>query len=213
MDTLDIIRSLPKVELHVHILGSLRPETLLTIIEEDKIKAPYTSVKQIVKRYEYTDFLNFIKIYMEAVSYIRDERHFEQITYEMLENCAKSNVHYVEASFSPRDHIPNGLKFDRISEYINKGVKRAKKDFGIETNLRVDLVRNSTFDEGMEILDFIEKTPDNIVSIDLGGKESFPPSRFREHYKRVTKLGLHRVAHAGEAEGPELARCTLCPLF
>ena len=203
MDTLDIIRSLPKVELHVHILGSLRPETLLTIIEEDKIKAPYTSVKQIVKRYEYTDFLNFIKIYMEAVSYIRDERHFEQITYEMLENCAKSNVHYVEASFSPRDHIPNGLKFDRISEYINKGVKRAKKDFGIETNLRVDLVRNSTFDEGMEILDFIEKTPDNIVSIDLGGKESFPPSRFREHYKRVTKLGLHRVAHAGEAEGPE----------
>jgi len=204
MDTLDIIRALPKVELHVHILGSLKPETLLTIIEEDNIRAPYSNVEQIVKRFEYTDFLNFIKIYMEAVSYIRDERYFERITYEMLENCARSNVHYVEASFSPRDHIQYGLKFDRISDYINRGVKQAKRDFGIEANLRIDLVRNSTFDEGMEILEFIEKKPNNIVSVDLGGKEKeFPPSLFIEHYKRVTELGLHRVAHAGEAAGPE----------
>ena len=167
MATPDIIKALPKVELHVHILGSMRPETLLAIIEEDSIRIPYTSIEQIVKRFEYTDFLNFIKVYMEIVSYIRDERHFEQITYEMLENCAKSSVHYVEASFSPRDHIPNGLKFNKILDYINKGVNRAKRDFGIETNLRVDLVRNSTFDEGMEILDFIEKKPDNIVSVEL----------------------------------------------
>ncbi len=204
METLDIIRSLPKVELHVHILGSVKPETLLEIIEEDNIKSPYTNVEQIVKRFEYKDFLNFIKVYMEAVSYIRDERHFERITYEMLETCAKSNVHYVEASFSPRDHIPNGLRFKRISDCINRGVQRAKRNFGIETNLRVDLVRNSTHDEGMEIIDFIEKKPDNIVSVDIGGKEKgFPPNRFVEHFKRVTELGLHRVAHAGEAAGPE----------
>jgi len=182
----------------------VQPATLLAIIEEDKIRAPYSSVEQIVRRYEYTDFLNFIKAYVETVNYIRDERHFDRITYEMLFSCSKSNVHYVEASFSPRDHIQNGLRFNEMLNYINKGVERAKRDFGIEANLRIDLVRNSTFDEGMEILEFIEKKPDNIVSVDLGGKErEFPPSLFVEHYKKVTKLGLHRVAHAGEAAGPE----------
>ncbi|MGY5873292.1 MAG: adenosine deaminase [Candidatus Thorarchaeota archaeon] len=204
MDTIEAIRSLPKVELHVHILGSIRPETLLAIIEMDGIKAPYSTKEDIIKRFEYSDFVNFIKAYMEIVEYISDERHFEQITYEMLENCTKSNVHYVEASFSPRDHIPKGLAFDKMADSINRGIQRAKKDFGVETNIRVDMVRTSTFDQAMEILDYIEKKPDNILTVDLGGKEDgYPPRRFAEHYKRATSLGLHRVAHAGEAAGPE----------
>lgn len=204
METVDAIRALPKIELHVHILGSIRPETLLSIIEMDKIAAPYTSVEQIVKRFKYTDFMNFIRAYMEIVEYIIDNQHFEQITYEMLENCAKSNVKYVEASFSPRDHIPMGLEFEGMVDAINRGIRRAKKDFGIEANIRVDIVRSSTFDQGMEILDWIERKPDNIIAVDLGGNESKdPPGPFAEHYKRATGIGLHRVAHAGEAAGPE----------
>jgi len=204
MDTLEAISALPKVELHVHILGSIRPETLLSIIREDDIKAPYTTVEEINKRFEYTDFINFIKAYMEIVNYITDERHFEKIIYEMLENCSKSNVHYVEASFSPRDHIPKGLDFDAMVDSINRGIIRAKKDFGVVTNIRIDIVRNSTFEQAMEILDRIEKKTDNIISIDLGGDESKnPPGPFAEHYRRATKLGLHRVAHAGEAAGPK----------
>lgn len=204
MDTLDAIRALPKVELHIHILGSIRPETLLSIIESDGIKAPYTSEEEIIKRFEYTDFANFLQGYMEIVEYITDERHFEQITYEMLDNCAKSNVHYVEASFSPSDHIPKGLEFDKMADSINRGIQRAKKDFGVETNIRVDLVRNSSIEQAMKILDSIEKSPDNIISIDLGGNEAQdPPGPFVEPYKRATTLGLHRVAHAGEAAGPD----------
>ena len=204
MDTLDTIRALPKVELHIHILGSIRPETLLSIIESDGIKAPYTNEEEIIKRFEYTDFANFLQGYMEIVDYITDERHFEQITYEMLDNCAKSNVHYVEASFSPSDHIPKGLDFDKMADSINIGIQRAKQDFGIETNIRVDLVRNSSIEEAMGILDNIEKSPDNIISIDLGGNEAQnPPGPFAEPYKRASTMGLHRVAHAGEAAGPD----------
>lgn len=204
MDTLAAIRALPKVELHVHILGSIRPETLLSIIEADGVKAPYTTKEEIIKRFEYSDFENFIKSYMEIVEYIIDERHFERITYEMLENCAQSNVNYVEASFSPRDHIPMGLDFDRMIDSINKGIQRAKHDFGVETNIRIDIVRSSTTEQAMEILDFIENKPDNIISVDLGGNEAQdPPGPFAEPYKRATTLGLHRVAHAGEASGPE----------
>ncbi|TFH04384.1 MAG: adenosine deaminase, partial [Candidatus Thorarchaeota archaeon] len=204
MEPLDAIPLLPKVELHIHILGSIRPETLLSIIREDGVNAPYSSVEEINRSFEYTDFLKFIKTYMEIVDYIVEEHHFEQITYEMLENCAKSNVRYVEASFSPRDHLPKGLDFDRMVDSIHRGIQRAKNDFGLDTDIRVDVVRTSTFEEAMEILDLIEKKPDNIISVDLGGKESqFPPKPFAEHYKRATTLGLHRVAHAGEAAGPE----------
>ena len=204
MDTLDAICALPKVELHVHILGSIRPETLLSIIREDGVKAPYTTVEEITKRFEYTDFMNFLRTYMEIVEYITDERHFEQITYEMLQNCAKSNVHYVEASFSPPDHIQKGLRFNAMLDSINRGIKRARHDFQVETNIRVDTCRSSTFEQAMEILNQIEKKPDNIISLDLGGDEKqFPPGRFAEHYKRATTLGLHRVAHAGEGAGPE----------
>ena len=204
MDILEAIRALPKVELHVHILGSIRPETLLSIIKEDGVKAPYTKVDEIIKRFEYTDFMNFLRTYMEIVEYITDERHFEQVTYEMLENCTKSNVHYVEASFSPPDHISKGLDFDKMLDAVNRGILRAKKDFGVETNIRVDTCRSSTYDEAMEILDHIEKKPDNIITLDLGGDEKrWPPRPFAEHYKRATTLGLHRVVHAGEAAGPE----------
>ncbi len=204
METLDAIRALPKVELHIHILGSIRPQTLLSIIEEDGIQAPYKSVEEIVKRFEYSDFANFIRGYMEIVEYVKDEKHFERITYEMLENCAKSNVQYVEASFSPSDHIPKGLEFDRMADSINRGIQRAKRDFGIETNIRVDLVRSSTIEQAMEVLDSIQKNPANIISVDLGGNENQdPPGPFAEPYKRAGTMGLHRVAHAGEAAGPE----------
>ena len=204
MDTFDAIRALPKIELHIHILGSIRPETLLSIIDTDGVKAPYTSVEEIVKRFEYTDFANFIRSYMEIVEYITNEDHFERITYEMLENCAKSNVRYVEASFSPRDHIPKGLEFDKMADSINRGIRRATQDFGVETNIRVDLVRSSSIEQAMEILDMIENKPDNIISIDLGGNEAQdPPGPFAEPYKRASTMGLHRVAHAGEASGPD----------
>jgi len=204
MDTLGAIRALPKIELHIHILGSIRPETLLSIIEADEIKAPYTSVEEIVKRFEYTDFANFIRSYMEIVEYITNEDHFERITYEMLQNCAMSNVRYVEASFSPRDHIPEGLDFDKMADSINRGIQRAKQDFGVETNIRVDLVRSSSIEQAMEILDMIENNPDNIITVDLGGNEAQdPPGPFAETYNRASTMGLHRVAHAGEAAGPD----------
>ena len=82
MDTLEAIRALPKVELHVHILGSIRPETLLSIIREDEVKTPYATVEEIIKRFEYTDFANFLRTYMEIVDYITDESPLEQKSYE-----------------------------------------------------------------------------------------------------------------------------------
>jgi len=135
MNTLQAIRALPKVELHVHILGSIRPSTLLDIIREDDIKTPYKTEGALEKQFQYTDFAHFISVYKEIIQYIKDGRHFEQVAYEMLESCASCNTQYVEASFSPMDHIRQGIDFATMVKAINRGIRQAQEEYGIETNI------------------------------------------------------------------------------
>jgi len=204
MDIEGLIRALPKVEQHVHIVGSTRPETLLRLVEEADIEKPFKTVEEGRNFFHYRDFPHFISIYSTVVDCITDENQFECITYEMLECDARCNVRYVEASFSAPDHVRKGLDYSRMLDAINRGACRAHSDFGIECNLRIDLVRNYGLEVGMQVLDWIEGKNDNIVSIDIGGSEErFPAKPFAPVYQRARKMGLHLVAHAGEVTGAD----------
>jgi len=204
MDIVGLIKALPKAEQHLHIVGSTRPETLLWLAEEGGLEKPFKTLKDARSFFEYRDFPHFITIYCKVVDCITRENQFERITYEMLENDARCNVRYVEASFSAYDHIYRGLDYGLMLDAINRGVRRARSDFGIECNLRIDLVRNYGPDVGMKILELIEQKGDNIVSIDIGGSEErFPPKPYTNVYHKAKEMGLHLVAHAGEAAGPE----------
>ena len=199
-----MIHALPKAELHVHLLGAIRPVTLLEIMMEEEIEAPFKTPEDISRYFEFTDFPNFIEKYKQIVGYIKREAYFERLAYEMLEDCRESNVCYVEVSFSPTDHVNHGLNYWDMIDAINRGIRRAERAFTITANIRIDLVRNYGPENGMLVLDWIEQKPDNIVSIDIGGSEyKFPAAPFADVYARAEKMGLHRVAHAGEAEGPE----------
>lgn len=202
-----MIKALPKVEQHIHIVGSTRPETLLWMAEEGGVKKPFKTLRDARLFFRYRDFSHFISVYTTVFNCITKEEHFERITYEMLENDARCNVRYVEASFSAPDHVLKGLDYAKMLNAINRGVYRARRDFGIECNLRIDLVRNYGPDMGMRFLDLIQNKRDNIVSIDIGGTErEFPPKPFAPVYSRARKMGLCLVAHAGEAAGPESVR-------
>ena len=204
MDIDELIKALPKVEQHVHIVGSIRPETLLWLAEEGKIEKPYKTLKDARRFFQYRNFSHFISIYSTMVDCITDEDQFDRITYEMLESDARCNVRYVEASFSAPDHVQKGLDYSLMLDAINRGVRRAHRNFSIECNLRVDLVRNYGPHVGMKVLDWVEGKGDNIVSVDIGGSEErFPPKPFAPVYRRAKEIGLHLVAHAGEAAGPE----------
>jgi adenosine deaminase len=204
MDNEELIRALPKAEQHIHIVGSTRPETLLWLAEESDLDTPYKTLGDVERFFRYRDFDHFISIYSTVVDLVKDERQFERITYEMLEGDARCNVQYVEASFSAPDHVRRGLDYDLMLDAINRGIHRARQDFGIDSNLRIDLVRNYGPDHGMEVLNWIEDNDDNIVSVDIGGTESgFPPEPYEPVYKRARDMGLHLTAHAGEVAGPE----------
>ena len=204
MDTEELIKALPKAEQHIHIVGSTRPETLLWLIEQGGLESPYGSVEDIRRFFRYRDFPHFISIYSTVVDCITEEDQFERITYEMLEDDARCNVRYVEASYSAPDHVRKDLDYGLTLDAINRAIRHAGRDFGIECNIRIDLVRNYGPENGMEVLDWIEEKGDNIVSIDIGGSEGeFPPKPFAPVYRRAKEMGLHLSAHAGEAAGPE----------
>jgi adenosine deaminase len=204
MDVEELIRDLPKAEQHIHIVGSTRPTTLLWLVDEGGLEAPFGSVEEVEDYFSYSDFPHFIRVYSTVADSITEEGQFERLIYEMLEDEARCNVMYVEASFSAPDHTRRVLDYGAMLDAINKGIRRARRNLGVECSIRIDLVRNYGPDVGMEVLNLIEGNGENIVSIDIGGsEESFPPGPYADVYKRARDMGLHTVAHAGEAAGPE----------
>jgi adenosine deaminase len=203
MNTLSLIKALPKAEQHIHIVGAIRPTTLLWLYE-DKEEPPFKSLADVERFFHYRDFDHFISVYGTVMESITNENQFERITYEMLEDEYNHNVHHVEASFSAADHMNLGLDYGHMIKAINRGIKRARLDFGIKCNIRIDLVRNYGPDTAREVLDRISPKRDNVVSVDIGGTEkNFPPEQFKQVFKRAKEMGLHLAAHAGEAAGPE----------
>jgi len=204
MNTEDIIKKLPKVEQHIHIVGSTKPETLLSIIEDNGVEMPFKNLEEVQKFFQYGDFAHFLTVYSTVNDCITDPKYYERITYEMLESEAACNVKHVEAIFSANDHVRRGLDYGEMLDAINKGIRRAKRKWRITCTIRVDLVRNYGPEVGAKELGWIKKRGDNIVAVDLGGSENgYPPEPYEKVYKKASDLGLHLVAHAGEDAGPE----------
>jgi adenosine deaminase len=204
MNISQAIKKLPKAELHIHILGAIRPKRLLSLIQDDGRGSNYRTLEDITRLFQFRTFRHFILTYAEVVDYVTQESQLEQITFDMLEDCDSCNTRYVEASFSAIDHIERGLGYEKMLDAINRGIRKAKRRFGIECNIRIDLVRNDGPSGAMRVLDLIEAKSDNIISVDIGGSEDlYPPKPFAKAFHRARKLGLHTVAHAGEAAGPE----------
>jgi len=200
-----LIERLPKVEQHIHIVGSIRPETLLWLAYDSNVTTPDLENPENVKAlFQYRDFGHFIECYTIVMRCIRKERQFERIVYEMLEDEAKQNIRYVEASFSAPDHIRLGLDYSDMQEAINRGIERAHFDFGIDCNLKIDLVRDYGPEAGLKQLDLMETCRERVVAIDIGGREYVsPPRHFARVYRRAKEMGFHLTAHAGEVCGPE----------
>lgn len=204
MSVEETIKSLPKVEQHVHIVGSVQPDTLLWLIKQSESTLPYNTIEDIHKFYRYRDFVHFLDIYSTVNDLITHEKHYELITYEMLRNQHSCNVKHVECIFSAYDHMRRGLSFRDMIFYINKAIRRAYREFGISCNIRIDLVRNYGPLIGMLVLDLIVSEGDNVVAIDTGGEElGFPPKPYADVYSRAREQGLRLVAHQGEGAGSD----------
>lgn len=200
-----IINSIPKVEHHIHLVGSIRPKTLLWVADESGLDNQWDSIEEVRAFFKFRDFPHFLKVFGTCMSYITKESMFERIAYETLEDQANQNVMHSEIIFSAPQRMKNAdMDFALMMDALNKGINRAEREFGLTCSTRIDLIRDYGADYQMKILDQIQEHPDGVVGIEIGGSEhEYPPTQFKAVYDRARMMGLRLVAHAGEAAGPE----------
>jgi len=197
------IIEVPKIELHLHLEGAIPLETLFNFIQKRGGDPSIKTLEDLRNKLSYTDFAHFIDVWTWKNTFIREESDFEELVYQVLYSLSKQNVKYVEAFYSPGDYWREGLSPQGITEYLIKGKERAYHDFGIRSELIVDLIRDHGPKIGMQRLE--ELTPylgKGLIGVGLGGSEhSFPADPYAPVYEEARRRGFRLTAHAGEVVG------------
>jgi aminodeoxyfutalosine deaminase len=200
----EFIRLMPKVELHVHLEGSINPATLLLLAKRNNVPLPAQTIEELQDWYTFSGFPHFIEIYMAICNCIRTPQDLELIVTEFLKDRAGQNIRYSEVIFTPFTHMKNLPLDDQLSS-INKVRKQAETDLGVRINLTPDMSREwRPIEDSYIIADWAVKNRNNgIVSLGLGGPEvDNPPELYEATFQRIQKSGLPATPHAGETEGP-----------
>lgn len=197
-----MILSLPKAELHVHIEGTLEPEMIFKFAHRNNTVLPYANASLLKKAYDFTNLQSFLNIYYAGAGSLIKEQDFYEMTYAYLVRAWADNVRHAEIFFDPQTHTSRGVSFETI---IN-GLSRACKDFGGVTGMTSGLImcflRHLSEDEAITTYHQMIPFRDKIIGVGLDSSEvGHPPSKFARVFAMAKSDGLHLVAHAGE-EGP-----------
>ncbi len=199
------IKSMPKVELHVHLEGSVRPETLLLLAKRHQVQLPASTVEELRQWYTFTDFDHFIEVYLTISGCLRTPDDMELITREFLAGQAAQNIVYSEVTWTPlNQYHTSGMGFAEQLSAINRGRAWAEKEFNVRMAQVIDIPRGVPVAEGELVADWaIQAKDDGVAAFGLGGPEiGNPPEVYTHAFARTRAAGLPGVPHAGETEGP-----------
>ncbi len=201
----EFIREMPKVELHVHLEGSIRPATLLALADGNGVALPADDLEGLRDFYRFTDFQHFLQVYFTISSCLKTAADFDRIAYEFGADMARQKIRYAEVTVTSRTHVVNtGLPFDEILAGLNDGRARAQAEFGVEFRWILDIVRDDPDSRHQVAAWAASATDRGVVGLGLGGTETgHPPEWFADAFAAAREAGLHSVPHAGEVAGPE----------
>jgi len=202
------IRRMPKVELHVHLEGSIQPETLLQLAQRNKVQLPASNVEGLRQWYTFTDFAHFIEIYIAISSCICTPEDIELIAREFLRGQAEQRILHSEVTYTPYTHfsLNRHISFEDQFAALTRARNWAAAELGISVNWVLDISRNvRPAEHGLTVADWaISGMNDGVVALGLGGPEiGNPPELFEAAFDRARNAGLASVPHAGETVGPE----------
>ena len=196
------LNSLPKVELHMHLEGSLEPELMFALARRNNIELPFASVEQIREAYEFGNLQDFLDIYYQGARVLQGEQDFYDLVWGYIKNCQQQNVVHVEPFFDPQTHTDRGIPFETVINGISKALRDAESQLGISSKLIMCFLRHLSEDAAFDTLAQAEPYLDRIVAVGLDSSEKgHPPEKFSRVFARAREAGLLTVAHAGE-EGP-----------
>jgi len=202
------IRRMPKVELHVHLEGSIQPETLLQLADRNHVALPATTVEGLRQWYTFTDFAHFIDVYITISSCICSAEDIELIAREFLRGQAAQNIVHSEVTFTPYTHfsLNRHIPFEEQLAALSRARAWAAAELGVSVGWVLDISRNvRPVEHGLTVADWaISGMADGVIALGLGGPEiGHPPKLFEAAFDRARAAGLASVPHAGETVGPE----------
>ncbi len=206
--TESFIRTLPKVLLHDHLDGGLRPKTIVELaVEQGYDKLPTTDPADLADWFHRGARRGSLPLYLEGFAHttavMQTEEALERVAYEMMEDMKADGVVYVETRFAPVFHTEKGLHGDEVVNAVLRGLERGKKDFGVEYGVILCAMRNMKLSlETAELaVDFRER---GVVGFDLAGEEGgYPPKKHVDAFHYIQRENFNITVHAGEAFGKE----------
>jgi len=200
--TRDWLNKLPKVELHLHLEGSLEPELMFELAQRNNIDLPFDTVEQVHRAYAFSSLQDFLDIYYQGAGVLQVEQDFYDLTWAYLIKCHQQNVVHVEPFFDPQTHTDRGVSFETVINGISKALKDGEAQLGITSRLIMCFLRHLSEEAAFDTLTQSEPFLDRIIGVGLDSSEKgHPPEKFSRVFAKSRELGLLTVAHAGE-EGP-----------
>lgn len=196
----------PKIELHVHLEGTVRPDTLRAIAKRNDYALP----DDLESLYRFRDFAHFIEVFVLTLGALQRYDDFRQIVVEYAEEARTHGCVYLEGIFAPR--IVHGLDPDEVFSGYCDGAEEARELHGVEVRLTPDIPRDEySLEDALATARYARKYRDQgVVGIGLGGAEAgFPPEPYAEAFALAREGGLASVPHAGETAGAESVRGAL----
>jgi len=198
----------PKIELHVHLEGTVRPATLLEIARRNDYALPADTVEGLAALYEYRDFEHFIEIWILTTNALQTAVDFRQVVVDYAAEAAAHGAVYVEAIFSPAERVARGLEWDEIFAGYCDGAHEAKELHGVTVRLTPDIYRGATGEAAENVVRYSSAYRERGV-VGVGLEAQFPPEPYAPVFELAKSEGLGSVPHAGEVAGPESIRGAL----
>jgi adenosine deaminase len=208
-----LVARLPKVELHVHLEGTLEASMLLTLAARNGVVVPWSSAEELQREYDFDDLQHFLKLLFLGAGVLRRRRDFRDLTYAYLSRAHADGVTRTEMFFGPQTFLDAGVPIDEQLGGVFDAIERARTDLNIEAAVILTAQRHRTEGAAMELVDLTETWHPRILGFGLGGAErGNPPSKFERYFARCRQLGLRTTIHAGEEGSADDIReaLTLC---
>ena len=199
---IELIKKIPKAELHLHLEGTMEPEFMFELSERNKIEIPFKNIDEIRAAYNFNNLQSFLDIYYQGSNVLIKQQDFFDLTWAYMLKCEKENIVHAEIFFDPQAHTNRGIEFGLVINGIYKALLKAKKELGISSKIIMCFLRHLDEEEAFKTLDQALIYKDKIIGVGLdSSEEGNPPSKFERVFKQAMKEGFLTVAHAGE-EGP-----------
>ena len=205
----EVFKALPKTDLHVHLDGSLRLETILELAQAEKVELPANDVEGLRAAIgcgsNFGSLVEYLRGFEITLRVMQTEASLERIAFELAEDAHRENVRYMEVRYAPMLHTQRGLKLTKVVEAVLAGLRRARETYGIKSTVIICGIRNISAESSYQMAELaVAYKGRGLVGFDLAGAEAdFPAKHHRAAFQLVRDNNINCTIHAGEAYGPE----------